>query len=132
MDEGQERDGRRSGKRRHWSIEEKRKLVEEALSSSGSVAYLARQRGVNANQLFGWRKLYLAGQLEVGTPTLSSLRLLPVAVTEEEQPGEPAGQALAGSPNVTINIELPGRALVSVEGQVDAEIIRAVLESLRG
>ena len=31
-----------------------------------------------------------------------------------------------------VNIEIPGRALVSLEGAVDAEIVRAVLESLRG
>jgi hypothetical protein len=31
-----------------------------------------------------------------------------------------------------MNIEFPGSALVSLAGAVDAEIVRAVLESLRG
>jgi hypothetical protein len=31
-----------------------------------------------------------------------------------------------------MNIEFPGGALVSLFGAVDAEIVRAVLESLRG
>ena len=43
--------------------EEKRQILEQTLSSSWSVASLARQHGVNANQLFYWRKLYRAGQL---------------------------------------------------------------------
>jgi hypothetical protein len=38
----------------------------------------------------------------------------------------------AEHPPGTINIEFPGRALVSVEGQVDTKIVRAVPESLRG
>jgi transposase len=40
-----------------------RQIVEQTLSSSLSVASLAPQHGVNANQLFYWRKLYCAGQL---------------------------------------------------------------------
>ena len=40
-----------------------RRIVELTLSSSQSVASLARQHGVNANQVFYWRKLYHAGQL---------------------------------------------------------------------
>ena len=31
-----------------------------------------------------------------------------------------------------MNIEIPGRALVSLEGALDAEIVRAVLKSLQG
>ena len=123
-----EADGRIPTKRIFRTIEEKRKIVEEALRSPHSVAVVARQHGLNSNQLFGWRKLYLNGQLEPAVESGSEVRLLPVSVTEDpkQEPG------LAVSSNVTINIEIPGRALVSVEGQVSAEIIRVVLESLRG
>jgi hypothetical protein len=31
-----------------------------------------------------------------------------------------------------MNIEIPGRALVSLAGAIDADLVRAVLESLRG
>jgi hypothetical protein len=51
-----------SERRRYWSAEEKRRIVEQ-LSCGLSVASLAWQHGVNANQLFYWRKLYHAGQL---------------------------------------------------------------------
>ena len=74
-----------SGKRRYWSIEEKRRIVEETLCSSASVASLAREHGLNANQLFYWRKQYHAGQLvpsaHVGSS--SDVRLLPVTVADE-------------------------------------------------
>ena len=39
--------------------------------------------------------------------------------------------AASPGPGVTINIEFPGRTLVSFEGAVDADIVRAVVESLR-
>ncbi|MDR5730206.1 MAG: transposase, partial [Terriglobia bacterium] len=116
---------------------EKRRIVEQTLSSSMSVASLARQHGVNANQVFYWRKLYRAGQLggEVGAES-SSVRLLRVRVDSDEgadpEPGATAEQSEFATPTITMNIEIPGRALVSLEGSVDAGMIRAVLESLRG
>ena len=121
-------DGGTAAKRIFRTIEEKRKIVEEALRSPHSVAVVARQHGLNSNQLFAWRKLYLNGQLEPAVDSGTAVRLLPVCVSEEpkQEPG------LAVSSSLTINIEIPGQALVSVEGQVSAEIIRVVLESLRG
>ena len=62
MGEGVEVAEGASGRRRYWTAEEKRRIVEETLSSTLSVASLARQHGVNANQVFYWRKLYHAGQ----------------------------------------------------------------------
>jgi transposase-like protein len=48
-------------KRQYRPIEEKRRIVEETLVEGASVARVALSHGVNANQVFGWRKLYLAG-----------------------------------------------------------------------
>jgi transposase-like protein len=46
-----------SGKRRYRTVEERRRIVEETLAAGVSVAVVARRHGVNANQLFQWRKL---------------------------------------------------------------------------
>ena len=46
------------GKRRYRTLEEKRRIMEETLASETPVAIMARRHGVNANQLFQWRKLY--------------------------------------------------------------------------
>src|ERR1700691_2929438 len=132
MVDGLERDEGGSGRRRYWTTEEKRRIVEQTLSSGLSVASLARQHGVNANQVFYWRKLYHAGQLGGdGRSAESSLRLLPVSVGSEEPCAVKPEQGGAAS-CVSMNIEIPGRALVSLQGAVDADIVRAVLESLRG
>ena len=50
-------------RRRRWSPEQKLAMVRESLQSGQSVSVVARQNGVNANQLFQWRKLYQSGSL---------------------------------------------------------------------
>ena len=133
MDEGVKPVEGASGRRRYWAAEEKRQMVEQTLSSTLSVASLARQHGVNANQLFYWRKLYRAGQLggeNIGESR--SLRLLPVSVDDEELSEAGPVQSQSVAPGLTMNIEIPGRALIGLEGAIDAVIVRAVLESLRG
>ena len=46
---------------RQRAIAEKRRIVEATLVEGASVARVARGHGINANQVFGWRRLYLAG-----------------------------------------------------------------------
>src|SRR3989337_3191097 len=69
-------------KRQLRSVEEKRRIVEGALAEGASVARVARAHGVNANQVFGWRRLYRAGRLGGG----GAVKLLPVSVSENSPP----------------------------------------------
>ena len=48
-------------RRRRWSAAEKLRLVEEAMQPGSSMSIVARQAGVAASQLFGWRKRMLEG-----------------------------------------------------------------------
>ncbi|MBB2984855.1 transposase-like protein [Paraburkholderia tropica] len=82
---------------------------------------------MNANLLFTWRRRYLAEQ------QAEAVQLVPVAVVNEvpsvnEPPALPESEVvrLAGSIEVRI-----GRAVVKVDGIVDAEMLRTVLGSLR-
>ena len=132
MDAGVEVGESVSGRRRYWTAQEKRQIVEQTLSSTLSVAMVAREHGVNANQVFYWRKLYRAGLLGNDGGAEQKVRLLPVSVSDEQPPEPESEGATSPVPGLTINIEFPGRTLVSVEGAVDADIVRAVVESLRG
>ena len=52
-------DGVRAGrKRRSWSVAEKRRIVDESLEDGASIAEVARRHGLNANQLFTWRRQF--------------------------------------------------------------------------
>nr|WP_200999657.1 IS3 family transposase [Pseudomonas cichorii] len=50
-------------RRRRWSPEQKLAMVRESLEPGQSVSVVARRNGINANQLFLWRKLYQEGSL---------------------------------------------------------------------
>jgi transposase len=83
---------------------------------------------VNANQVFGWRRLYLAGRLGEQKP---GIKLLPVRVSESapvmvEHRGRDLSQPQAG----TIHIELR-QAQVRIEGNADPALVRVLLECLR-
>jgi hypothetical protein len=54
-------------KHKYPSKEERRRIVEETLAPGASVAVIARTHGVNANQVFQWRKLYHEGRLGPAT-----------------------------------------------------------------
>jgi transposase len=109
-------------KRRSRSKQERREIVEETLQPGASVAVIARQHSVNANQVFHWRKLYREGHLDVAA---SSAQLLPVRVAEVMQ----AEQSPAKLPMFSIVVELGG-ARIRVEGVVDADSLRLILESV--
>lgn len=50
-------------RRRRWSVEEKLAMVRASHEPGKTVSMVARQHGVNPNQLFHWRKLYQDGGL---------------------------------------------------------------------
>ena len=117
--------------RQRRSIAEKRRIVEETLIEGASVARLARAHGINANQVFGWRRLYLAGRLGERKP---AMKLLPVRVSESlpaPLPVEHSSADFAKPQPGTIHIELR-QAQMRIEGSADAALVRVLLECLRG
>jgi transposase len=106
-------------KRRYRSKQERRAAVEETLRPGASVAVIARRHGVNANQVFHWRKLYREGRLDVQP----AAQLVPVRITEVVSDDRPAAKLCAG----VIVVEV-GRARIRVEGSVDADALRLILE----
>ncbi len=115
--------------RQRRSIAEKRRIVEETLVPGASVARVARAHGINANQVFGWRRLYLAGRLGAPKP---GMKLLPVRVSEKSVPVaiEPLVTEVVQPQRGTIHIELR-QAQVRIEGSADPALVRVLLECLR-
>ena len=111
---------------RRWrTVSEKLEIVQLTLKPGASVAEVARAHGVNANQVFKWRRAFERGELSE-----SSVALIPVTVAspgdeskETEEVATPSGGA--------IHIELPGRAVISVESGANPSLVRSILESLR-
>jgi transposase len=51
-------------RRRRWSAEEKREIVEESELPGMSISYVARKYDIHPSQLFRWRRLARQGALE--------------------------------------------------------------------
>jgi len=109
-------------KRKHRSVEERRRIVEQSLGAGVAVADVARIHGIRSNQVFYWRKLYREGRL--GNPAA----LLPVRVADA--PVEPWGPGNDLAQTGAMDIELP-HARLRVAGRADTVALRLVLEWLR-
>lgn len=102
------------------SAAEKRQIVEQTLEPGASVARVARAHGVNANVVFHWRRLYRERKLaETG--------LIPVVMTGDVSSKYVPAPVGSGK----IRVELPGGAVVCVEGSVDLALVGMIVESLR-
>lgn len=121
--------------------EEKRRIVEEALVPGASVAAVARRHGVNANLLFGWRRLHKQGLLErsrepavpllpvqVTTPTVLPERRDDIATRSVPRRQRRAVESSHSSAH--IEIELPSGARVRVHGRVESQVLAEVLTAL--
>src|SRR5258708_34104571 len=77
---------KREPQRRRWPVGEKCRIVEQTLKPGASVARVALAHGVNANQVFSWRRQYRQGLLTQRNTDLG--KWLPVHV--REAPGRKA------------------------------------------
>ena len=138
-------------RRRTRSLDERKRIVEEALASGVSVAAVARRHGVNANLVFkwirrsreGWRdrrrepaneKPVVVVPLEGGAPAFVPVKLLaldaPSAPPPSEVMAKAARQTRRGAGRGAMEISLPNGAKVSLDAEVDAEALRRVLLAL--
>jgi transposase len=121
--------GTRKGIPNH-SPEFRRRLAAAACEPGVSVSKLAREHGINANMLFKWRRRYRAEQHAETT------ELVPVTVVSDAPgtitPTSSVEQNMVKPTKTMGTIEVRiGRAVVKVDGAVDAETLRTVLKSVR-
>jgi transposase len=118
---------------RRWrTLSEKRRIAEQTLEPGASVALVARAHGVNANQVFKWRRALKRGELSEAAAASTSL--LPVVVAAPSEAFSATGESDGkdqSAPSGSIHIEFPGRAMISVERGADPILLRSILESLR-
>jgi transposase len=97
-------------KRRRFSLAEKQQLVAATLKPGASVAAVAREAGIRATQLYGWR-LRLRGSTPKG--------FAPVRIAPEEAGG-------VG----TLEIEFATGARMRISGAVDIAMMSAAVAAL--
>ena len=120
---------KRERQRRRWPVGEKCQIVEQTLKPGASVAGVALAYGVNANQVFAWRRQYRQGLLS--QRNAKPVKLLPVHVSEAQasEAHRWESRQVSAAAVGTIQVEFP-KGHVCLSGRVDGEALRMVLEHL--
>lgn len=100
-------------RRRRWSASEKQDLVAASLEPGASVSVVAREAGIHASQLYGWRR-QLRAQPPMG---FAAARIVL---------GAPAGLIGSGS----IEIEFASGARLRITGAADPGTLTAAVAAL--
>lgn len=112
------------------SKEERRRIVEATIGTGVSVARAARANGVNANQVYAWRRLYEKGLLGA---SVNHAALVPVRLTDTVPIApiavNPGGSRRASSGAIQIDF---AKARVHIEGAPEPATLRVVLDCLLG
>ena len=142
-------------RRRRWARDEKLRIVGESLEPNAVVTDVAQRNEVSASLIYVWRRQALAGLLEgfhrvevvsetrdyrAADAPLSMIQAQPGtastlvrAACESTAPATrdaPAQATTLPAPRATIEVTLPGGAIVRVDGAVDAKALRTVLGAL--
>ena len=113
-------------RRRRFTAEQKRRIVEDTLASGESFSVAARRHDVNANLLFKWRQQYDEGQLD---PETEAAQLVPVTITPDNTQ-VPVPHPSRFPRTGRLEIALANGQRLTVTGSPCTDTLRAVLESL--
>ena len=122
MSNGKDDDGAAPGRRRRsWTLDEKRRIVDESLEDGASIAEIARRHDLNANQLFSWRRQFGFEPTEPkNLAPILPVTITPVETAEEEDP----------TSRSQIEIVLAEGDRILVWSDVDAAALTRVLKAL--
>ena len=126
--------GRRTGPRRQYTLEEKRKIVLETQARGASVSLVARRHDLNPNQIFAWRRLHRQGLLKADASVESS-SMLPVKVsTPTVLPSERSvrvpKEARRNTVVADIEIKLANGHALILRGAIDVKQLARVIDVL--
>ena len=108
------------GRRRHWSDEDKARIVAESLDRATTSSAVARRYGLHASQLFVWRQQLQRSALSA--ETVRGPGFVPVLLAEDSAPPAEA----VGRMEIAL-----GPVVVRVGVDVDGPALRRVLEVVR-
>lgn len=123
-----------ASKRQFRSLQEKLRIVEEASEPGASVSAVALRNGVNANVVFGWRRLHRAGllvkQRDV-TPRLLPVKLTMPTLTPSERstlPTTKRAKQAAAPISSYLEIVIAGSVSVRLHGEIAPATLTHILE----
>jgi transposase len=112
--------------RRRYSRSFKQQLVEATLQAGASIASVALEHKINANQLHRWRQELL----RKGQVTPSPATLVPICVVPETETAFTAVQSNHQDNKGTLTIEF-AQARLSVSGSIDPVLLETAIRLLQ-
>ena len=109
-------------RRRSWTGNEKRQIVEESLEPGASIAEVARRHDLNANQLFTWRRQLGIQSSALDIPT----SILPVTIEPKTPMPENGGSVTTSQ----MEIVLAEGDRIIVWSDVEVAALSRVLKAL--
>jgi transposase len=117
--------------RRFRSTQERREIVEETYKTGESVSRVARSHGINANQVFHWRKQYREGWFDEGRGKSAALVPVRISGPDGKSVVSTHQSSKATRSRATGLIEIvSGSTRIRIEGAADPECVRAVMDGL--
>jgi transposase len=89
-------------RRRSWSLDEKRRIVDESLEDGASIAEVARRHDLNTNQLFTWRRQFgVEPTAPKGLAPILPVTITPDTTAEYSAPGSTGQMEIVLAEGVT-------------------------------
>ena len=111
--------------RKHYTSKQRSELVELVRTGRATVLEAAEQMGVTRSTAYYWMK--------AGGAAVRGLRARPSHASKARRPAAPTFVRLVPSSEIRTAIAVRvGGAEIQVQGEFDADLLRAVVEALRG
>ncbi|KAA3447140.1 IS66 family insertion sequence hypothetical protein [Mesorhizobium sp. SARCC-RB16n] len=121
-----------AGGRRHWSLDDKARIVAETLEPKAIISEVARRYGLRPQQVFAWRR---EARKQAASVQQESPAFVPAVVTAPPpepaptRPAQPLKRKTARDAGV-IELEIDGIAMRVGRG-ADAKTVAAVIRALK-
>jgi transposase len=119
-----------AGRRRRWSLEQRRRIIAESYADGETVSVVARRHALTPQQLFAWRRHARQRAAESGRQ--NGLAFAPVVVAPVEKGASASwpstGTMVSGTSTIEVVI---GATTVRVPAGADAMTLEAVLRAVK-
>jgi transposase len=121
-----------AGGRRHWSMDDKARIVAETLEPNAIISEVARRYGLRPQQVFAWRRearKQAASVHQVSPPFVPGVATAPPPKPAPTRPARPRTRKATRDVGV-IELEIDGIAMRVGRG-ADARTVAAVIRALK-
>jgi transposase len=121
-----------AGGRRHWSVDDKARIIAETLEPNAIISEVARRYGLRPQQVFAWRR---EARKQAASAQQEAAAFVPAVVTAPptepaaQRPGRPRKQKAVRDAGV-IELEIDG-VVMRVGRGADASTVSAVIRALK-